>query len=125
MRPGGWLTLDYELRVPGGSHPYFGITFDAPADQITGMRWLGRGPYRVWKNRLDGHGLRRVGQHGQRHRDGRVVGRIRSSGASSRICYWATIGTRSQPITVVAETPGLYLRMLTPTAAEGPAHDRR
>ena len=55
--PWRWLTLDYELRVPGGSHPFFGITFDAAADQITGIHWLGRGPYRVWKNRLDGQGF--------------------------------------------------------------------
>jgi len=34
--------------------------------------------------------------------------------------YWAVIGTRTQPITVVAETPGLYLRMLTPRAPKDP-----
>ena len=34
--------------------------------------------------------------------------------------YWAVIGTRTQPITVVADTPGLYLRMLTPRAPKDP-----
>ncbi len=31
-----------------------GITFQYPEEKITGMKWLGRGPYRVWKNRLKG-----------------------------------------------------------------------
>jgi len=33
---------------------YRGITFNYPEEKITGMKWLGRGPYRVWKNRLRG-----------------------------------------------------------------------
>ena len=31
-----------------------GITFSYPESAVTGMRWLGGGPYRVWKNRLRG-----------------------------------------------------------------------
>ena len=32
----------------------FGFTFSYPESECTGMRWLGRGPYRVWKNRIPG-----------------------------------------------------------------------
>lgn len=32
----------------------FGITFDFPEDKVTGIKWLGKGPYRVWKNRIKG-----------------------------------------------------------------------
>ncbi|TRZ45055.1 glycoside hydrolase family 2 TIM barrel-domain containing protein [Robertkochia solimangrovi] len=32
----------------------FGITFSYPEDGVTGMKWFGKGPYRVWKNRLRG-----------------------------------------------------------------------
>ena len=31
-----------------------GLTFSYPEQECTGMRWLGRGPYRVWKNRVKG-----------------------------------------------------------------------
>ena len=31
-----------------------GITFNYPEQQITGMTWLGQGPNRVWKNRMQG-----------------------------------------------------------------------
>src|SRR5258708_11463948 len=33
---------------------FMGITCNYPAEEIRGMRWMGRGPYRVWKNRLKG-----------------------------------------------------------------------
>jgi hypothetical protein len=32
----------------------FGITFSFPEKGVTGMKWFGRGPYRVWKNRIKG-----------------------------------------------------------------------
>ncbi len=31
-----------------------GITFDYPESKIRKMKWVGRGPYRVWKNRTKG-----------------------------------------------------------------------
>lgn len=32
----------------------FGLTFTYPEDGVTAIKWLGNGPYRVWKNRLKG-----------------------------------------------------------------------
>ncbi len=32
----------------------FGITFDFPEEGVEGMKWLGKGPYHVWKNRIKG-----------------------------------------------------------------------
>lgn len=119
VRPGGWLTLDYELRVPGGSHPYFGITFDCAADQVTDARWLGRGPYRVWKNRLDGVGFDVWANAANDTVTGETWAYPEFRGFFADL-YWATIGTRSQPITVVAETPGMYLRLLTPRFPRDP-----
>ncbi|AVR47420.1 beta-galactosidase [Christiangramia fulva] len=32
----------------------FGITFDFPEDEVSGIKWFGKGPYHVWKNRMQG-----------------------------------------------------------------------
>ncbi|MGQ7945457.1 glycoside hydrolase family 2 TIM barrel-domain containing protein [Flavobacterium sp. WC2509] len=32
----------------------FGITFSFPEKGVTGIKWFGRGPYHVWKNRIKG-----------------------------------------------------------------------
>ncbi|MDT3403975.1 glycoside hydrolase family 2 protein [Mucilaginibacter terrae] len=49
----GWVSLDYEYELKG-DYTYAGITFNYPENYVLGAKWLGRGPYRVWKNRLQG-----------------------------------------------------------------------
>jgi hypothetical protein len=43
--------LEYKYSVKGDAD-FMGITFNYPETSINGMKWLGRDPYRVWKNRL-------------------------------------------------------------------------
>jgi hypothetical protein len=49
----GWLKLSYSYSA-NGSYNYLGINFDYPESRVAAMQWLGKGPYRVWKNRLKG-----------------------------------------------------------------------
>ena len=49
----GWLSLEYEYNLEG-TYPFAGITFTYPENFVLGAKWLGKGPYRVWKNRLQG-----------------------------------------------------------------------
>ena len=49
----GWVRLDYEYETPG-SQLFAGVSFDYPENYILAARWLGKGPYRQWKNRTQG-----------------------------------------------------------------------
>lgn len=53
LRGDGTLRVEYAYRLEG-TVQYHGITFDHPESGQSHMRWLGEGPYRVWKNRLHG-----------------------------------------------------------------------
>ena len=53
LLPSGWIEIDYSFDV-GGYHDHIGITFDYPEEKVKHIKWLGNGPYRVWKNRLKG-----------------------------------------------------------------------
>ncbi|WP_205499792.1 glycoside hydrolase family 2 protein [Rufibacter psychrotolerans] len=53
MHGSGWVSLEYEYHL-AGEHPFTGISFTYPENFIIGAKWLGKGPYRVWKNRLQG-----------------------------------------------------------------------
>lgn len=53
MYPSGWLKLDYTYQV-NKPVPYAGVTFSYPENYIISAKWLGNGPYRVWKNRQQG-----------------------------------------------------------------------
>jgi hypothetical protein len=54
MYPSGWLQLEYKYNLVAGDYKLYGITFQYPESKINGMRYLGKGPYRVWKNRMKG-----------------------------------------------------------------------
>lgn len=53
---GGQPRLDYSYLTKD-TVEFMGITFNYPEEKITGIKYLGRGPYRVWKNRLKGQQL--------------------------------------------------------------------
>jgi hypothetical protein len=47
------LVVGYELAYEGMADIY-GVQFDYPEKSVRGKRWVGAGPYRIWKNRLGG-----------------------------------------------------------------------
>jgi len=49
----GWLELNYEYKLKGIFN-FAGISFDFPEEHMLSVKWLGNGPYRVWKNRMQG-----------------------------------------------------------------------
>lgn len=56
MYPGGWLEMAYEYEL-NGTYPFTGVSFTYPENYVFGAKWLGDGPYRVWKNRMQGASL--------------------------------------------------------------------
>ncbi|WP_259070417.1 glycoside hydrolase family 2 protein [Mucilaginibacter sp. X4EP1] len=92
---------------------FAGITFNYPEQKITGMKWLGRGPYRVWKNRMKGQ------QFGVWHKDYNNT----ITGASWNYpefkgyhadLYWAVIENKESPFTVYTDDQSIFLQMLKP-----------
>ncbi|SMD45170.1 Beta-galactosidase/beta-glucuronidase [Aquiflexum balticum DSM 16537] len=49
--------LSFESNGPAfgsGGIDFLGISFSYPEEKVKGVKWVGDGPYRVWKNRLKG-----------------------------------------------------------------------
>jgi len=53
VRNDGALICDYTYYCTG-TYDVYGVVFDYPENLVKRKRWLGDGPYRVWKNRLRG-----------------------------------------------------------------------
>jgi hypothetical protein len=51
-----WIDCNYTYTA-SGTNDFIGVTFDYPENLVRHKRWLGDGPYRVWKNRLRGVSL--------------------------------------------------------------------
>lgn len=93
-----------------------GLTFSFPESEVKGMRWMGRGPYRVWKNRIKGtnYGI------WEKEYNNTVTGDNFESlvypefkGYHANM-YWATLESDRVPFTVYSESDGLFFRIFTP-----------
>jgi hypothetical protein len=115
LRPDGWVRLLYRYTITG-TQSWFGITFDYPQTNVTALRWLGQGPYRVWKNRLAGQEVAVHFKTVNNTDTGKQWEYPEFPGYHGQF-YWAVIATRQQPFTVLTATSNLFLRMLTPPVA--------
>ncbi len=91
-----------------------GLTFSYPEKEVAGMRWMGRGPYRVWKNRIPGTTL----GIWQKDYNNTVTGEYyypqiypEFKGYHADL-YWATLQGQN-PLTVYTETDALFFRVFT------------
>ncbi|SDG60449.1 Beta galactosidase small chain [Dyadobacter soli] len=113
------LTYEYSQR---GAADFMGVTFDYPQENVTGMKWLGRGPYRVWKNRLRGL---KYGVWHKAYNDA-VTGENFISpefkGFHSEV-KWVVIETREGNITVYSDEP-VFLQMMSPSKPKAAGNDK-
>ena len=84
ISPSGEVRLDYEYAFDGT------LTCSASSStlaesQMRGIRWLGRGPYRVWQNRMQGTRLDVWEKRLQRHDARRELGLPRVQGLLPRL----------------------------------------
>ncbi len=108
----GALRLDYRYALEG-EFTLHGVTFDHPEEQMTGLRWLGEGPFPVWQNRRRGTWL---GLHGTVRRDqqaGEAWDYPEFAGCFAGI-RWARLGTTAGSITIDGVPGGAFLRVGTP-----------
>ena len=102
--------LNYQYFIDK-EHDYAGITFNYPEKKITGMKWLGRGPYHVWKNRLKGL------QWGvwQKKYNNTITGESwiypEFKGWHAEV-YWATVQNKESNFTIYTKDENIYLQML-------------
>ncbi len=109
----GWFCLDYTIEASGPCS-YLGITFDLPPEQVKSARWLGLGPYRVYKNRMEGGTV----DVWNRAANNTMTGWSEWDYPEFRGYFgdlrWAKLTTTGGTISIVPETRGLFLHLLTP-----------
>lgn len=118
--PSGWVELSYRYSL-SGDQDYLGITFDYPENHVLCKKWLGEGPYRVWKNRMRGTQLNVWQQDYNNAKPGLEWEYPEFKGCFSDL-FWATLTTQQGDITVVTDTDDLYLRLFTPQYGNNPTN---
>lgn len=127
LNKNGLLKLECSFPLRGSDIDYIGVSFNYPEELCTGVKWMGRGPYRVWKNRTKGSNL----GVWEKQYNNTVTGETFSNliypefkGYHGNL-YWVTVETTESDFTVITETPNLFFRLFTPAEpkhAEGGVH---
>ena len=113
------LQYQYLYRQPAD---FMGIVFDFPEEDIAAVTWMGRGPYRVWKNRLRGQqfGVWRKAYNNSITGESWEYPEFKGYHAD---LYWARFETGRIPFTIYTSTPGIFLQLLKPDRPAGADND--
>jgi len=95
---------------------YIGLSFNYPEENVKAVKWMGRGPYRVWKNRLKGSNFGVWEKEYNTTITGESFNNLvypEFKGYHGNI-YWAKLQTTESDFTIISETPNLFFRLYTP-----------
>ncbi|MGY4539854.1 hypothetical protein ACVW0P_004295 [Mucilaginibacter sp. UYNi724] len=107
------VKMEYQY-TQHGDVDFMGITFNYPEDKITGMKWLGRGPYRVWKNRLKGQAFGVWQKAYNNTITGETWGYPEFKGYHAEV-NWVVIENKESPFTIYIADKNTYLQVLNPS----------
>jgi hypothetical protein len=118
--PSGWAKLNmyYVPEEYDVDFDYMGVSFSYPENLVKGVEWLGNGPYRVWKNRMQGVEL----DVHRKDYNNTITGvpplvYPEFKGYHSNL-YWARIESKEQSFTVATSSEDVFLRLYTPDQPE-------
>lgn len=116
LEKNGLLYLEASPVKSAKEIDFIGISFDYPEENCKAVKWMGRGPYRVWKNRIKGSN---IGVY-EKDYNNTITGESFNSliypefkGFHGNL-FWATLETTESDFTIISETPNLYFRLFTP-----------
>jgi hypothetical protein len=113
IRDNGWVHCDYAY-VAEGPKDFHGVAFDYPENLVRRKRWLGDGPYRVWKNRLRGVSL----GVWENDYNNTITGWADWVYPEFKGCFgnvrWLQLETVEGPITAVMGRDDLFVQVLRP-----------
>jgi hypothetical protein len=123
LLPSGWLRVVYEYLPAHGRYDYLGVNFSYPEEKVRGARWLGRGPYRVWKNRMRGPQLGLWEKAYNNTVTGESLWEYPEFKGYHADFQWLRLDTEEGPLLIATETPGLFFRLFTPPPPQGAFND--
>ncbi|TWI85150.1 beta-galactosidase/beta-glucuronidase [Lacibacter cauensis] len=112
--PSGWVQLQVNYFPAAYFTNFAGINFSFPENEIQSVTYMGDGPYRVWKNRLKGNQFGVWTKTYNNTEAGEAPWIYPEFKGYHSNFYGGYFFTQTNRFTVVTETEGLFLRLLTP-----------
>ncbi|WP_432714491.1 glycoside hydrolase family 2 TIM barrel-domain containing protein [Pedobacter sp.] len=121
--PSGWVKMQVKYFPSAYFTTYVGVNFSYPEKNIKGVSYMGKGPYKVWKNRMKGN------QFG-------VWNKIYNETATGEVpfdypefkgyysnLYWCEFMGKDQSFTVVTDQEDIFLRLFTPKKSKDTSYE--
>ena len=119
MYDSGWLQMDYNYQVKEPQY-FTGITFSFPESDIIGVKWLGRGPMTVWKNRLKGGRLDTYQRYYNNELPGDNSWQYPPFKGYYKDVSWMEFNSVYGKFTMVTRDPDLFVRLFNFYGLPGP-----
>jgi len=118
----GWVKLDYTYTLYDTVN-YMGVSFNYPEKNVYHKKWLGKGPYRVWKNRIKGPA---IDIWENNYKNFKVNTRWEYPEFTGYFAdfSWLVLDTKDGYITVVTENEDLFLRLFSQEDGEEPRYNK-
>ncbi|TKG92875.1 glycoside hydrolase family 2 [Puteibacter caeruleilacunae] len=117
VAPNGLIKFSYRIYNARGKREMIGVSWDFPETPDVEVKYLGRGPYRVWNNRKRGLELGVWEKTYNNTKSGCSWNYPEFKGYHADI-YWAEIRNSSNSFKIYNETDFTYLRLFTPEMDE-------
>lgn len=111
--PSGWVKMQVNYFPDAYFTTLFGVNFSFPEKDIRAVRYMGDGPYRVWKNRMKGTQFGIWDKQYNNTETGEAWLYPEFKGYHANL-YWCKFITSGLPFTVVTENEDVFLRLFTP-----------
>ena len=95
---------------------YIGISFNYPEAKCKAVKWMGSGPYRVWKNRLKGSNFGVWEKTYNNTITGESFNELiypEFKGYHGKL-YWVALETTEGSFRIISQTPNLYFQLFKP-----------
>ncbi len=112
--PSGQLKMHVQYFPESYFTRFVGVSFDLPEEQMQGVEYMGRGPYRVWKNRMKGN---EFGVWEKTYNDvatGEVPFEYPEFKGYHSNMYWTIFKLKNQIFKVFTDREDVFLRLYTP-----------
>ena len=118
----GWLQLAYVYEMQG-QVDYMGVSFDYPENRMNEMKWLGKGPYRVWKNRIKGTTLD-VWHNDYKNFQVNTAWNYPEFVGYYADFNWVLFRTDDGPIIIATDNDDLFMRVYSQKNGDDPRHTK-
>ena len=118
----GWLKLHYAFTLHD-SVKFLGISFNFPENHLNEMTWLGKGPYRVWKNRLKGQTISVWHNVYKKFQAGKGWDYPEFAGYYADF-NWVLFKTEDGPFCIATDNDSLYFRVSSQKDGIGARHTK-